>query len=385
MKNFIYLLLISLFLIVELFGQQQVESKHSQLKIDCKTCHACQVPTKDDPCLIACPRFKMTKTYPSPESSPNVIVIKELEDRYEPVVFSHRLHAQMSKISGGCETCHHYNTLGPILSCNECHSKERKREDVRTPDLKAAYHQQCLDCHRQWSHQTECISCHKPKKEGIEFNVQQKTSEFVDEFHPKIIEPGKIVFETDYKKGKFVTFYHNEHTTLFGFECIDCHKDESCLRCHDVKKSGNKEVTFYQHPVKIHLEKEEHHKKCMKCHEENNCSFCHKDKVSGTYNHALRTGWTLNRFHQELSCTQCHKPGNQFAKLPTDCNSCHSDWRPDTFNHKVTGLILDENHKDNDCADCHIDRDFSVNPTCDDCHDDKNYPEEIPGKLIAIN
>jgi hypothetical protein len=148
MRKIFHLLLIIAFFTTIIFSQ---EKSHAQLNITCKTCHACEVPTKDDPCLIACPRLSMTKEFPSHEVEPIVIFISELEDRYTPVIFSHKVHAQMSEMTGGCLGCHHYNTLGPILSCNECHSKERKRDDVRVPDLKGAYHQQCLSCHRQWS------------------------------------------------------------------------------------------------------------------------------------------------------------------------------------------------------------------------------------------
>jgi len=48
--------------------------------------------------------------------------------QYGPVVFSHRVHAQMSEMSGGCYGCHHYNdTALNILSCRTGHPTERKR------------------------------------------------------------------------------------------------------------------------------------------------------------------------------------------------------------------------------------------------------------------
>ncbi len=141
MRKLFHLLLLVIFLTSIIYSQVK---DHSQLDINCKTCHACEVPRKDDPCLIACPRFSIIKEYPSPEIGPDVIVINKLENKYTPVIFSHKLHAQMSEMTGGCLGCHHYNTLGPILSCNKCHSEDRKREDIRVPDLKGAYHQKCL-------------------------------------------------------------------------------------------------------------------------------------------------------------------------------------------------------------------------------------------------
>lgn len=381
MRKLFHLLLVITFFTTIIYSQGK---NHSQSNLTCKTCHACEVPTKDDPCLIACPRLSMIKEYPSPEVGPDVIVIDELEDRYTPVIFSHKLHAQMSEMTGGCLGCHHYNTLGPILSCNVCHSKERKREDVRTPDLKAAYHQQCLDCHRQWSHQTECVSCHQEKSKGKSLDITEITSELLMKSHPVVEKPTKIVYDTEYEKGKLVTFFHNDHTKLFGLECVSCHKNENCISCHDLEKISNGENGNYDSPIKIQLTEDERHNRCFGCHENNKCSFCHKNKEMKPFDHGLRTGWVLQQFHQNISCINCHGSKTNFTGIDNKCNNCHFDWNIETFDHQITGLILDEDHAENDCADCHIDRDFSVNPTCDDCHDDKNYPEEIPGKLIDI-
>ena len=382
MRKLFHLLLVITFFTTIIYSQGK---NHSQSNLTCKTCHACEVPTKDDPCLIACPRLSMIKEYPSPEVRPDVIVIDELEDRYTPVIFSHKLHAQMSEMKGGCLGCHHYNTLGPILSCNECHSEERKREDVRVPDLKAAYHQQCLDCHRQWSHQTECVSCHQEKSEGKSLDIPEVTSELLMKSHPVVEEPTKIVYDTQYEKGKIVTFFHNDHAKLFGLECVSCHKNENCISCHDLEKISNGENGNYDSPIKIQLTEDERHNRCFACHENNKCSYCHKNKEMKPFDHGLRTGWALQKSHQNISCIKCHGSKTNFTGIDNKCNNCHFDWNIETFDHQITGLILDEDHAENDCADCHIDRDFSVNPTCDDCHDDKNYPEEIPGKLIDIN
>ena len=76
MRKLIHLLLVITFFTVINYSQ---EKSHSQLNITCKTCHACEVPTKDDPCLITCPRYSMIKEYPSPEVGPDVIVISEIE------------------------------------------------------------------------------------------------------------------------------------------------------------------------------------------------------------------------------------------------------------------------------------------------------------------
>ncbi len=380
MRALVYSILIVL--ISLLVSSAQIKKDHSGQNITCETCHVCRVPTKDDPCLRACPRLLMIKQFPSPETGPDVVVMDDLTDRYMPGVFPHKLHAQMSEMTGGCIACHHYNTLGPILNCKECHSIKRKREDITKPDLKGAYHQQCLNCHRQWSHKTECVSCHEKKNGNTGLSVAQLISRFKNKSHPEVNKPDVIVYDTNYDKGKLVTFYHKEHSTLFGLKCIDCHNNENCIRCHDLQKKNKEQISGFDLPVKVQVSKEERHLKCFGCHANNKCSFCHSNEKMKPFDHKLRTGWALNRFHKKLSCIKCHGNKKSFTKLNSNCNNCHSGWTPETFNHKITGLVLDDNHSDIDCEECHLNRDFGNKPVCDNCHDDKNWPENKPGRMV---
>ncbi len=99
---------------------------------------------------------------------------KGISDLYDPVNFSHRAHAEMSGISGGCKMCHHYNPPGKIVNCEYCHEKERNRTDITKPDLKGAYHRQCIDCHKQWNKSTDCIQCHSPGRERKIINSREE-------------------------------------------------------------------------------------------------------------------------------------------------------------------------------------------------------------------
>ena len=103
------------------FAQTQ-STNHSLQNISCKTCHTCDVPTKQNPCLVVCPRNEMITVRQTPEQGPDIIKIDNLVNKYQPVTFTHKTHAQMSEMSGGCANCHHYNTTGPILACADCHS-----------------------------------------------------------------------------------------------------------------------------------------------------------------------------------------------------------------------------------------------------------------------
>ncbi len=364
------------------FGQKKISKNHPVTNLTCKTCHSCDVPTKQDPCLNACPRASMVTVYQPAGKTKNVVTLGEISKKYEPVIFQHRIHAEMAEMSGGCATCHHYNTSGPIQPCKNCHLQNRKRDDISKPDLEAAYHRQCITCHREWSHQNSCVSCHALKNSVQSSSEMKRAKALEAKTHPKLVEPKKIVFETNDKDGKLVTFFHDEHINLFGAKCIDCHQQQNCSQCHD-KGNANMVNNPEGMPIKMQKSKAEHHKPCFTCHQNDNCSLCHKDKVVGSFNHEIRTGWALNRFHAKLSCTKCHGTSYKFTKLDNKCVSCHKDWKAGSFKHEITGLKLDKNHTDADCGDCHINKDFSKPPSCSNCHEDKSFPKDKPGILIT--
>ena len=332
MKN-ILLILAAVFFAIRIDAQQNLGKNHALLNINCKSCHVCEVPTKDDPCLIECPREKYITVFQKPEQTPDVIIIDQLSNRYGPVYFAHKIHAQMSEMSGGCQGCHHFNTLGPILKCNSCHETVRRREDIRLPDLKGAYHRQCMDCHRQWSQSTGCNSCHtlKSKTNFAELENVQKKYEGKD--HPTVQQPTKIIYQTNSDKGKLVTFYHDDHTDKFGYNCISCHKQESCTKCHDVNKASEEKIK----PISISKTFAEQHERCISCHSKNEpCAKCHSDKELKPFDHERSSGWALKDYHAKLSCNSCHESKRPFSKMDNNCLSCHKDWNNTNFVKIVT-------------------------------------------------
>ncbi|NCQ17223.1 MAG: cytochrome c3 family protein [Ignavibacteria bacterium] len=370
----IFLLTISL----PLSAQKNPGKDHAKSNVNCKTCHVCDVPTKDDPCLVQCPREKMKTVYESPDKTVDVVSLDELSKKYLPVTFSHRVHAQMSVLSGGCGTCHHYNTSGPIQPCKNCHQTSRKRDDISKPDLEAAYHRQCITCHREWSHGTSCNSCHNLKTTNKEYQKEEVKKKVKGKVHPALIEPAKIVFETKYEKGKMVTFFHDDHTKKFKIDCTSCHKNETCLKCHDVNKTSNEKSKI----IRAQKSLDEHHKKCFSCHKEDKCESCHLGKPSEHFDHKKRTGWVLNKFHDELSCAKCHGSKIPYSKLDTKCVNCHKGWNIENFKHTITGLQLDETHAQLNCEDCHEEKNFAVKPVCSNCHENFIYPKQKPGKMV---
>ncbi|MBU0529488.1 cytochrome c family protein [bacterium] len=344
---------------------------NSQMNDYCRTCHTCENPTRFNPCFEQCARhgaqFSSNKSF---EAGPDIVILDKLIKLYKPVIFSHKLHASMSEMSGGCTHCHHYSDKsGEIPACNKCHDEKADFTNLNEPSLKGAYHRQCLGCHREWGHENACQFCHQEIGLSDERVSTYDKTDIVGVPHPLIKAEQKYVYQTPYKQGPVVTFHHTDHVDLFGLKCTDCHKGDNCSLCHDTVKREEKVV--------------KHVETCGKCHTEDNCNFCHSTKEKPAFNHSISTGFVLGHYHQDVDCNNCHQSVSNFVRPSTNCTDCHIHWAVGTFDHSVTGLTLNEYHEEEDCENCHIDRDFRVEPTCDNCHDDINYPEYIPGDRLS--
>jgi len=111
---------------------------------------------------------------------PEIVEIDVIADKYKPSMMPHRkivqkmvegmkdsplaatFHATPEAMCAGC----HHNapaTLKPA-KCASCHAKPFTTADGR-PGLKAAYHQQCMNCHTEMKlakpANTNCVACHE--------------------------------------------------------------------------------------------------------------------------------------------------------------------------------------------------------------------------------
>ncbi len=376
-----HVLLLSMVMILTPILVAAGEASHHEQELSCRTCHECDHPTKKQPCLQKCPRLEMLSVEYSADESPEILVLDELSARYEPVVFTHRLHAEMANFSGGCEICHHHNPELGISPCGDCHDRSPLRADLSRPSLKGAYHRQCLNCHREWSHETKCAVCHALKDSDTTGYEAVDETDIIGVEHPPIVKPTKVQYETESDAGRFVTFYHDDHVTRFELSCVECHREESCSRCHDTARTAEPAPPELQQVEDRDFE--EVHGACSACHEDSGCEKCHQESSREPFNHAVTTNWALGRRHEGVTCRQCHGSGIQFTRLDRECDTCHGDWDTGTFDHAVTGLALDENHLDLECEMCHADRAFSKTPGCDDCHDEKSYPTDRPGNRVS--
>jgi hypothetical protein len=364
-------------ILLAVFGvssSQVASSLHEESVTDCARCHTCEHPTADAPCLVPCPRLQAvhaTGSHHEVEEGPDSLLLGTIANLYEPVHFNHKRHAGMAQMGKACGTCHHYSPAGRIQPCSDCHDAGGSEADLRRPSLKGAYHRQCLGCHREWTHDTQCIICHAPQPGKAMAEAIGDSSDIMGASHPIVTEPDTRVYQTPYNQGPVVTFHHKEHIELFGLRCVDCHQTESCSRCHDLQKSSQ--------PAKT---QEEIHATCNGCHSKDACAKCHDTKEKPGFVHTS-TGWPLNRFHQGLDCRACHPTGKRIARLNNACGSCHGGWNQSNFKHAITGMQLDETHRELECENCHANREYSSAPHCDGCHDDgRTYKDVPPGEYI---
>jgi len=90
-------------------------------------------------------------------------IIKKREDHYGPVRFMHTKHA--SDIQD-CAVCHHFRPTDPeakeTVRCSACHQESFRTDHPDRIGLKAAYHQQCVECHRTSAKgPVDCTGCHR--------------------------------------------------------------------------------------------------------------------------------------------------------------------------------------------------------------------------------
>ena len=170
-----------------------MEIRKSKDQATCRQCHG--IPAKmiaaaagdDAHAAMAAIELQNRSLEPpqyKPEQIPAEVQIKLLSDQYEAVKFPHgkiidRLMSNMqaNKLAGYfhsqpgtmCQGCHHNSpaTAKPA-KCASCHMISLEHKDLYRPGLMAAYHRQCMGCHKQMGIErpsnVDCTGCHLEKK-----------------------------------------------------------------------------------------------------------------------------------------------------------------------------------------------------------------------------
>jgi hypothetical protein len=201
-----------------------------------------------------------------------------------------------------------------VPACKSCHEPLAKDTNLLMPNLKGAYHRQCLNCHREWAHANGCGACHRQRDPNRPIAATLATAPTVTDItgrmHPPIPEPVETKYVARFTPavGRNVLFRHGEHTRTFGLKCVSCHREDSCATCHAAGATAAT-VPVSKRPVHPGRTWIESHGACVGCHQNDACRTCHyhyNDKPPAPFAHASATGQVLDKDHANLKCGQCH-------------------------------------------------------------------------------
>lgn len=138
------------------------------------------------------------------------------------------------------------HTAHTDFECNECHG------DLSEDDPKIIGVDECFECHLDNDLELSCKDCH---------NYDM----FIPAYH-------KIAGKWKKRHGfRVKTRLKSDHR----FDCAVCHTDDSCKKCHQLKKPRDHNGYWNRrgHAIKAKLNRES----CGKCHNEIFCIRCHKN------------------------------------------------------------------------------------------------------------
>jgi hypothetical protein len=217
-----------------------------------------------------------------------------------------------------------------IPACKSCHPSTPETPGIHMPSLKAAYHRQCLNCHRDWMDSNACVACHAVRKTGAAATTPAPVpDDIIGRMHKPIPAPTTKPYVARFTPvaGANVLFRHDEHAKGFGISCASCHHRDSCADCHAAPNSAAAaaETTTRPHPVQPGRTWRDTHGPCVTCHQADRCNHCHYPDGQSPpppFDHG-KTGQTLDADHAKLACAQCHP---QLKSAPaTTCGgaACH--------------------------------------------------------------
>lgn len=340
-------------------------------------------------------------------------------------------HAQIEE---HCERCHETTaTKKQSHLCFACH--EAVRDDVAGA---RGFHG-----HTPEGEKTACYECHKEHagRDAKIAPLEAKTFSHARTDFPLTGAHGKAACGACHAPG---TAYREAPT-----QCSSCHaKDDrhagalgaNCSGCH--AQTAWRDVTFDHETTHFALSDAHAAAPCAGCHQNgrfagtpSDCASCHRaqDVHKGRngaqcggchaatawrvkFDHAAKTGFTLQGRHQTLTCEGCHVKDLATAlpntcvgchrsddphagKLGTDCKGCHTStqWRGTSFDHAaIANFPLVGAHAALQCTSCHangltvrLGRDCTschssadphkgqLGPRCDTCHAQTAWTKEV--------
>jgi hypothetical protein len=190
---------------------------------------------------------------------PETVKLGSLAKSYEPVGFSHEKH---SSFADDCASCHHNSPAGETPACGECHAATAASAKSGVPELKEAYHGQCISCHKDIGvGPSGCMECHTKKVVVTPTSASGgKKTRITAKDGPETCTINSL--EKNYQP---VEFPHNLHAEMSS-GCADCHhhspegETPSCGGCHG--------EPFNPKNLNMPGLKGAYHLQCLGCHRE---------------------------------------------------------------------------------------------------------------------
>jgi hypothetical protein len=316
-------------------------------------------------------------------------------------------NSKFQTMSTDCYSCHaadyksasspNHVTARFSITCEQCHSTDNwigaKFDHSAAGFPLTGGHamppRQCADCHINNNYNltsTACVTCHLKDFRGT-INPNHVTANFSQ------------TCQQCHNTTSWLNAAFNHNTTGFSLtgmhtvpprQCTDCHINNNynltvttCVSCHlkDFQSTTNPNHVSQNFP-----------QTCEQCHSTTSW-------LNATFNHNS-TGFPLTGSHTAppRQCTDCHVNNNYTltntacsschmkdytnaltpvahvaAGFPTTCETCHDTvlWTNGKFDHNTTGFSLTGSHTvpPRQCADCHINNNYTLNTTaCVSCH-----------------
>jgi hypothetical protein len=179
----------------DIFSQKSCIGCHKaeETAKDCSGCHRPSVVAKEPSdrmcsrCHNGLSRVAMPATLTTAGLNPRTVkkevIIKDLQKGFKPVKYPHeKILIKLAAVSNGsklatyfhgniqtlCEGCHHHGDINAQIqkdsppSCTHCHSTYFEPQALNRPRLLAAYHEMCIQCHKQMELKKPktCTDCH---------------------------------------------------------------------------------------------------------------------------------------------------------------------------------------------------------------------------------
>lgn len=308
---------------------------------------------------------------------------------------------QYANLSTSCESCHanefaststpNHAQAGFSRNCTDCHNivtagwKGPKFEHTQTFPLTGGHAlENCQACHADGYANTvnACAECHIDNYTSAQ-NPTHETGAF-----PNTCETCHTT--TAWRPATFTNH------ALTAFPLTGAHVQTDCAQCHTGGQyTGTSTVCADCHASDYAAAQNP-------THEEgafpNTCEQCHTTggwRPATFDNHNL-TAFPLTGAHIGTDCAQCHI-GGQYTGTSLECWSCHEtdytgttdpnhvtgnysqncavchsteNWTETSFNHDATDFPLTGAHIQTDCAQCHVNGQFTGTPAdCWSCHE----------------